>query len=182
MRSGAHVDGDVLRLKGCHLVECECQQRRNEERRVEQRKSQNGYAHELLARALGGFEAGDLTVFETVMAPDVVVRNPSGVMRGPAELAERVREAFVNPFSDRHIEIVDAIESGEGIAAEIRTTARHTGTMRLPGRELPATNNAVTIEEASMVRVNGDKIVSWHSYYDLLAVLRQLGLELEPVR
>lgn len=141
-----------------------------------------GYPRELLVRALGGFESGNLTVFREIIAPDAVVRNPSTVMHGPDELAQRVQEAFLAPFSDRHIEIVDSIESADAIAAEIKTVVRHTGTMRLPGGDLPPTGNIVTIEEVSLVRVDDEKIVSWRSYYDLMAVLTQLGLVLEPAR
>lgn len=139
---------------------------------MDQGTSRRGSPRALLEQALGGFESGDVTVFEQVVAPDAVVRNPSVVMHGPDELARSVQEAFITPFSDRRVEIIGVIESGNSIAAEIRTVARHTGTMRLPLGDLPPSGNTVTLEEASLIRVHGDKIIYWRFYYDLMAVLR----------
>ena len=76
---------------------------------------------------------------------------------------------------------MNVIESGNMVAAEIKTTVRHTGTMSTPGRDILPTGNTVVIEEVSVVKAEEDKIVSWRSYYDMLGVMRQLGIILGPV-
>lgn len=134
----------------------------------------------LVSRILRAFESGDLSVFPEILTPDAVVKNPSLTMHGPQEFAQRVQEAFVDPFSDARVEIVDAVESDNAVAAEIKSTVRHTGTMKMPGGDLPATGKTVVIEEVSLIRIMHNKIVSWHSYYDLMGIFRQLGLVIGP--
>jgi ketosteroid isomerase-like protein len=114
----------------------------------------------LVEKILLAFESGDLSVSSEVLAPDAVVAKPSGTMRRPEEFAQRVRRAFVGPFSDPSIKIIHAIEAENEVAAEIKTTVRHTGTMSMPDGDLPATGNTVVIEEVSVVKIKDSKIVS----------------------
>jgi ketosteroid isomerase-like protein len=140
---------------------------------------QPGRALAVVERFRDAFEAGRLDEVEQLLDPDAEVRNPFATMRGPAEF-RAMAEAFTSAFSERRFEIVDAVERGNAIGVEIHVTGRHTGTFALPGAEILPTGEVVAFSEAAIIRVSDGRIASWHSYYDQLALMAQLGLVPDP--
>ncbi len=86
---------------------------------------------------------------------------------------------FFRAFPDLRFEIVSVIEKDDRTGAgEIRMTGTHTGPLESPtGEEIPATNKRIDLKGAAFVRLNEQgEIVEERRYYDVGAILRQLGL------
>jgi predicted ester cyclase len=85
-------------------------------------------------------------------------------------------EAYAKALPDFTCTPTHAIESGDTYAAEARYEGTHRGPLATPQGELPPTGRRVSWQSADLVRVAGDKIVSWHVYHDPFAVLTQFGV------
>ena len=123
-----------------------------------------------------------LELLHTVTTPDCDVSMPGGMrVEGPEQLTSLLR-AYFSAFPDFRHAIVDSVESpaGDKIAVELRITGTHTGPMQMPEGEIPATGRSVVWESVDLVTVRDGKIAAWHTYYDQLAFLQQLGLVPEP--
>ena len=68
------------------------------------------------------------------------------------------------------------LEAEDTAIAEIRVRGRHTGPMLLPSGEATPSGNEIAYDETGVVRLREGRIASWHSYYDALALGRQLGI------
>ena len=66
--------------------------------------------------------------------------------------------------------------AGENGASEARFTGTHSGNLRTPNGEIPATGNTVVSSYALVVRVENDRFTSFHIYFDVAELLGQLGL------
>jgi ketosteroid isomerase-like protein len=134
-----------------------------------------GQLRELIEEVRRAFVDGDFDGFPAIVHPDAEIRNPFTVVHGPDGFADLGR-GFTAACSERRIAVVDVVESGDAAVAEIRVTARHTGPLPVAGGEAPPTGVEIGFAEAAVVRADGGRIVSWHSYYDGLAFARQVGL------
>ena len=123
---------------------------------------------------IAAFEAADLDAVGALLTDDAQVRNPFATMDREGFVA--FMGAFCQAMSDRRIEVLDAVERAPVVAVELRVRTRHTGTLVMPTGEAPATGRELCFAEVGFVRLRGERIESWHSYYDALDVLGQLGL------
>ena len=135
-----------------------------------------GQAREIFDQWLALFEAGDFAQLGTVMQPDAAATMPGGMQfRGPDELRPLL-EAFHEAFPDLRHQIVDIVESGDKIAVELRIACTHTGTLRTPQGDVPPTGRSVAWEQIDFVTLRDGKVATWHTYFDQMAFLTQLGL------
>jgi ketosteroid isomerase-like protein len=68
------------------------------------------------------------------------------------------------------------VEAGETVAVEGRFTGTHTGPLATDEGDVDPTGAAVDLRFADVSRVRDGKIVAYHTYYDQLGLLTQLGL------
>jgi ketosteroid isomerase-like protein len=135
-----------------------------------------GAARDLVDRAWRAFEAHDYAALPDIFAAELDFVYPGGViLRSPAEVEQFLR-VYAEALPDMRIEPVAHIESGDDIATEQRIHGTHTGTLRTPNGDIAATGREVVIESVDFIRTRGGQIISWHVYYDSMAVLQQLGL------
>jgi predicted ester cyclase len=140
-----------------------------------------GQAREVVERWWSFFEAGCLDETAQVCHPDVEVMLPGGMrLHGPAEVSATLG-AFRDGFPDIRHEILDAVEAGEKIAVELKVTGTHTGVFRTPQGDVPPTGRSVVWESVDVITLRDGLIVSWHTYFDQMAFLAQLGVLPEPV-
>jgi steroid delta-isomerase-like uncharacterized protein len=109
-------------------------------------------------------EAADI---ETVLPGDMT-------LRGPDEVLGVVR-AFWEALPDGKIKTDNAFASENMVLSEGTLAGTHTGTFRTPQGEVPPSGNLVKLRFASVKRIEGDKLVSEHIYFDQLEFLRQIG-------
>lgn len=121
------------------------------------------------------FNKGDLAVADQLLAPDYVSHDPafSDAIRGPDQFKLYVR-TYRNAFPDLHLTIDDQIAEGDRVVT--RFTARGTHRGELFGIE--PTGNRVTTAGITFDRlVNGRIAEAWINY-DMLGLMRQIGLAL----
>jgi steroid delta-isomerase-like uncharacterized protein len=103
-----------------------------------------------------------------------------GGMRIPGAQIVPFLQAYVAAFPDLRHEVVDYVENGDGIAVELRVTATHTGPFHTPQGTVPATGRPMVWKSVDFIRIADGKIRSWHTYFDQLTFLQQLGLMPAP--
>jgi ketosteroid isomerase-like protein len=137
-------------------------------------------AKEITDRVWETIEADDFDGFVELLHPDgIEFRGVGADITDHAEL-RGFMEAYKEGFPDLRHEVLDYVESGDTIALELHVRGTHTGTLRGPQGEIPATGRSVLWESADYVKVRDGKVTSWHVYNDQLAFLVQMGLAEDP--
>ncbi len=136
---------------------------------------------ENLQRVDAGIEAfndRDLDRFVGLRAESVVRHTPA--LPEPIKGREALREflqGFFVAFPDGHVEKVRSFGQGDWAIVELTFTGTHTGPLPGPGgTAIPATNKAVRLPYAIVVKSEGGEVTEEHEYYDQLGFMAQLGL------
>ncbi len=93
------------------------------------------------------------------------------VNRGKQEL-KSFAKTFLSAFPDMKCELQTRFVSGTLGSAEWTLSGTHTGDA--PG--LPATNKSFSLRGASVFELQGDKIRRCSDYWDMVTLLKQIGL------
>lgn len=135
-----------------------------------------GRAGEIMGRFYEDFSTGDLDAALAVCVEDLEVIDPGmGHVRG----RDRFREylgTFKRAMPDARAVIEQTVESGETVVAEGRFTGTFTGPLGTHDGDVEPTGATVDLRFADLSRVRAGKIVAYHTYYDQLGLLTQLGL------
>jgi steroid delta-isomerase-like uncharacterized protein len=122
------------------------------------------------------FGAGDIDAALSVCADDLEIADPGmGQVRGRDRFREYL-ETFKRAMPDAQAIVEQTVESGETVAVEGRFTATHTGPLATDDGDVQPTGAEVDLRFADVSRVRDGKIVAYHTYYDQLGLLTQLGL------
>ena len=119
------------------------------------------------------FNKGNLDVADKLLAPDYVNHDaamPEDV-HGPEGFKQYV-SAYRSAFSDIHVEIEDQIAEGDKVVTRWTGTGTHDG--ELAG--IPPTGNRVTLPGMEIVRISDGKLVEGWEGYDMMNLMRQLGV------
>src|SRR5438309_5055533 len=135
-----------------------------------------GYARDIVDSFWSRLEAGDLQGCGQLIAASCDCRMPGGIVLGTPEQIVGMLEGYQTAFPGFRHQVVDAIEESDQVALELRVTGTHAGPLATPQGEIPATGQPVVWESTDVVRVRDGQITSWHSYYDQMAFMSQLGL------
>jgi steroid delta-isomerase-like uncharacterized protein len=139
-----------------------------------------GQARQIVDQWWSMFEAGRLDETAQVCRPDVEVILPGGLRQhGPAEVIP-VLAAFREAFPDIRHEVVDVVEAGDKIAIELKVIGTHTGVFITPQGDVPPTGRTVVWESVDFITLRDGLIATWHTYFDQMAFMAQLGLLPEP--
>ena len=79
-------------------------------------------------------------------------------------------------FPDNRIETIAIHADDRGGVHEFRATGTHTGTLRGPAGEIPATGRTTQMNMCGVYEFDEGKITSFHLYFDQAELLGQLGL------
>lgn len=129
----------------------------------------------LVDRWWSRFLSGELDRIGEIVDEDVAFEGPGVSLRGAAALRPFLavwREAF----PDMRVDVREVVEDGSTAMVALHIHATHTGPMRMPEGEIPATGKPVVWIAADYVTARDGRITSWHAYWDRTAFLRQLGL------
>ena len=120
------------------------------------------------ARDREGWMSGtDLLRLETV--------TPAGRLTG-REAAEAMWSTWQEAFPDNRIETIAIHADDRGGVHEFRAIGTHTGTLRGPAGEVPATGRPARMNMCGVYEIDDGKITSFHLYFDQAEMLRQLGM------
>jgi steroid delta-isomerase-like uncharacterized protein len=118
------------------------------------------------------WNGGDPTAADTLLAPDVVIRGSLGVtVRGPEgfrKYARMVRAAL----PDLRVEVEGLIAEGDRVAARVRYTGTHLGT--LYGVE--PTRRPVSYPGVTLFRVAAGQIIEVWAVGDMISLMTQVGV------
>jgi steroid delta-isomerase-like uncharacterized protein len=126
--------------------------------------------------------AQDIDAFVALHADDFELTDTATgeTFHGPEGARKNLIEGCVGPFPDLKLEIVNLIAGDDWVAIEGIGRGTHTGPLITPGGDLPATGRSLTLPFCRTLRIRGGKIVSRRDYYNVAAVMEQLGLMPEP--
>jgi predicted ester cyclase len=79
-------------------------------------------------------------------------------------------------FPDNRIETIAVHADDRGGVHEFRAAGTHTGTLRGPAGEMPATGRTVRMDMCGVYEFEEGKITSFHLYFDQAELLGQLEL------
>jgi limonene-1,2-epoxide hydrolase len=135
-------------------------------------------SREVVREALRGLDEAGGQGFIDRLADDAEMVSPLAALQGREAIGEFVRGMHAS-FTDWKHDV--RIESaGDLVVVEGTWSGTNTGSMQTPQGEIPATNRRATLPFAGIARVEGDRIVSVHNYFDQMAMTAQLGLMPEP--
>jgi len=122
------------------------------------------------------FDAGDVDGALSACADDLEVIDPGmGQVHGLEPFREYL-ETFKRAMPDARAVVENAVQSGDTVAVEGRFTGTHTGPLATDDGDVEPTGAAVDLRFADVSQVRDGKIVAYHTYYDQLGLLSQLGL------
>ena len=127
----------------------------------------------ILRKVYEAFNARDLDKLRSYAAADARVTNvPSGETLGFVEDFE----AWAQAFPDGKIEVKTIIAQGDHGVAEIVGRGTHTGTLKSPTGDLPATGRRAELQLAEVYDLRNGKITAMRYYFDAFSFLQQLGV------
>jgi steroid delta-isomerase-like uncharacterized protein len=102
---------------------------------------------------------------------------PTGrTFRGP-EGYKRSILTFTQAYPGSRLEITNAFGTEDEVVIEYVGRGTHTGPLHLhSGHHLPATGRSPEVRFCNVYQFRHGKVVSVHSYYDLMTLLQQLGV------
>lgn len=120
-----------------------------------------------------GWDQGDKEKYVGTFSDDCEIVALGMTMRGPKQLAA-VYDMFQVAFTENEHAVVNSLEVGNCVAAEVVWTARFTGTFVGPEGEIAPTGKLVEWRICEFDWFEGDRIVKMHAYGDQGELMAQL--------
>ncbi len=131
---------------------------------------------EVLRRSIEAWNAHDRQRWTEFAADDIELVVSGGVRLRGLEGARQMYDTWTTAFPDNRVEPVLEVVDGAAGVHESHFRGTHTGTMRSPSGEIPATGHQVDIPFIAVLSVENSKLTSFRVYFDQLDMLTQLGL------
>lgn len=122
------------------------------------------------------WNAHDREGWTACAAEDIEVIVSGGVRLTGQQGAAQLFDTWTEAFPDTHVEHVLQVVEGDNAVQESHFRGTHTGTMRSPAGEIPATGREVDIPFTALMSVRDGKMTGFRVYFDQLDMLSQLGL------
>jgi ketosteroid isomerase-like protein len=133
-------------------------------------------ARELATRFYQAFDAGDVDGVLSVFSEDLETTDPGmGTVQGHGPFRDYI-ETLKRAVPDALALIESIHDAGDVIVVEGRFAGTFTGPLSSPDGDMPPTGARVDLRFADVSRAQGGKIISYHTYYDQLGLLTQLGI------
>jgi steroid delta-isomerase-like uncharacterized protein len=135
---------------------------------------------EIVSRFYDYFDRGDVDAALAVFSDDLETTDPGmGTVHGLGPFREYL-ETLKRAVPNARAVIEEMREAGDAVIVEGRFVGTHTGPLEGPDGTIEPSGASVDLRFADVSRVRGGKIVSYHTYYDQLGLLTQLGAMEEP--
>jgi steroid delta-isomerase-like uncharacterized protein len=129
---------------------------------------------ELLRRLTEGWNQGNLTLIEELIAPDFINHDPHRPdVRSRENYQHWVSESR-SLFPDLHITVEDLVAEADKVAVRWTFRGTNTGDFETPTPS-PATGKQVTVSGIDIYRFAGGKIVEEWFQEDTIGMMQQLG-------
>lgn len=133
-------------------------------------------ARELATRFYEALKAGDIDAVLSLFSEEMEAIDPGmETMHGHGPFREYI-EMIKRALPDARGLIDEMHDAGDVVVVEGRFTGTFTGPLADPDGDIEPTGATVDLRFADVFRARGGKIISYHTYYDLLGELTQLGV------
>jgi ketosteroid isomerase-like protein len=130
----------------------------------------------LVAGFYESFEKNDIDAAVGACSEELETVDPGmGTVHGIEPFREYL-ETFKRAMPDARAIIEKQYESGDTVIVEGRFVGTHTGPLASEDGDIEPTGKTVDLRFADFSRVTEGKIASYHTYYDQVGLLTQLGL------
>jgi steroid delta-isomerase-like uncharacterized protein len=106
---------------------------------------------------------------------EIVLVGSGTSFRGP-DGARQFAEMWATAFPDGEVAIERAAASGDQVTVEYTGRGTHTGALRSPGGDIPATGRSVTLQLCDVFTIESGRVKSMRSYFDSMSLLTQIGV------
>lgn len=139
--------------------------------------SSESAAKALVGIVFEGFNAKDIERVAAICGDDFILEDiPAGMtLRGPDGMRLWLR-TWLDAAPDASVVLERIFAEGNWVATEHHGTATHTGPLRMPTGEIPATGRKLDLWFSENFEVRDGKLRRMRAYYDGAAVMRQLGI------
>jgi steroid delta-isomerase-like uncharacterized protein len=124
-------------------------------------------------------DSRDAEAISKLYAEDAVIISPESEMplRG-REAIRKSMESWLEAMSGLKIRFLTVMAMGNQIVFEQLVRAKHTGSLAMPGGEIPPTGRSVKFKSVWFAKINEDGlIVEDRTYFDTASLMKQLGFE-----
>jgi ketosteroid isomerase-like protein len=133
-------------------------------------------SRELVAGFYENFDSNNIDAAVSPFSEELETTDPGmGTVHGLEPFREYLR-ALRRALPDARAIVERMYETGDAVIVEGRFVGTHTGPLATPDGDVGPTDACVDLRFADVSRVQRGKIVSYHTYYDQLGLLTQLGL------
>jgi steroid delta-isomerase-like uncharacterized protein len=101
---------------------------------------------------------------------------PLGATLPGAEGYKQFVGFFAEAFPDSRKEVTNVFATEDQLVIEYTGRGTNTGPLHLPTGDIPATGRWAEGRLCDVIQIRNGKIVSYHTYYDTMTLLQQLGL------
>jgi steroid delta-isomerase-like uncharacterized protein len=137
-------------------------------------------SRELVTRFYEDFNRGNLDEAVAAFSDELETTDPGmGTVHGISPFRDYL-EVFKRAMPDAQAVVEQLFDAGGRIIVEGRFVGTHSGPLAGPDGDVAPTGASVDLRFADVSRVRDGKIVSYHTYYDQLGLLTQLGLMGDP--
>jgi steroid delta-isomerase-like uncharacterized protein len=144
------------------------------------RRREMASTKEAADRHLRAFNDKDLEQFVGNESPDIEFVIPGGIaLRGHDQVREYMKLLW-SAFPDMQVTSDYQVVTGDTAVTESTYSGTHTGTLRTPQGDIPATGKPVHGKQVTVQRVKDGQVWSEHLYFDQMEFLGALGLVPSP--
>jgi steroid delta-isomerase-like uncharacterized protein len=97
------------------------------------------------------------------------------VFNGPDGMRQYLA-AWADGFPSSKVEVTNVIVAGDRAVVEFTGRGVHSGTLRTPAGDIPATGRSAELQFCDIYEIAGGKLRRGRSYFDMASLMRQLGL------
>jgi ketosteroid isomerase-like protein len=131
---------------------------------------------DLVARFYENFDRGEIAAALELFSSELETIDPGmGTVHGLKPFREYL-ETLKRAMPDARAVVEAIYDAGDMVIVEGRLVGTHTGPLAGPDGDVAPTGARVDLRFADVSGVRNGKIVSYHTYYDQLGMLTQLGL------
>jgi steroid delta-isomerase-like uncharacterized protein len=133
-------------------------------------------ARDIVGQFYAAFNAGDIGAAVSAFSTELETTDPGmGTVHGIAPFEEYL-STFKRAMPDAKALVEHMYEAAGAVIVEGRFIGTHTGPLATPGGDVEPTGASVDLRFADVSQIRDGRIASYHTYYDQLALMTQLGL------
>jgi steroid delta-isomerase-like uncharacterized protein len=131
---------------------------------------------ELVTQFYADFDRGDIDAAVAAFAEDLETVDPGmGTVRGTRPFREYL-ETFKRAMPDARAVVERVFEDDDAVIVEGRFVGTHTGPLTGPDGDVQPSGARIDLRFVDVSQVRNGQISSYHTYYDQVGLLTQLGL------